>query len=133
MQRLAFFALFAVLSSCSFSHFQVAQRVVELPKDNPNTSPATADDICRQLANGDLYAKLRARFPQLTNQQLASVFFRPNVGYFSQTGKITFIITGINYQEGALAVADANSVADYLQSLVREAVSARFGSPPSPP
>lgn len=99
---------------------------MELPRDHPDTSVATADEICRQLASSDLTAKVRERFPELTDQQLRGIFFRPMSGTFSQTGKTTFILAGINYQDGTLSAAKA--IADYIHSVVREAVAARFGS-----
>jgi len=126
MQRLLILAATcAALSACSVSDSRVEQRSVELPKDHPDTSLATADKICRQLASGDLTAKVRTRFPQLTDQQMSGIFFRPMSGTFSQTGKTTFILTGINYEEGTLS--DAKAIADYIQSVVRDAVAGRFG------
>ena len=77
------------------------------------------------IASGDLTAKVRTRFPQLTDQQMRGIFFRPMSGTFSQTGKTTFILAGINYQEGTLS--DAKAIADYIQSVVRDAVAGRFG------
>ena len=127
MQRLLILvATCAVLSACSVSHSKVEQRSVELPKDHPDTSLATADEICRHLASGDLTTKVRERFPQLTDQQLNGIFFRPMSGTFSQTRKTTFILAGINYQEGTLS--DAKAIADYIHSVVRDAVARRFGS-----
>jgi len=126
MKRIALIALWSVLSSCSVSHHKVEQRVVELPKDHPDTSLATADAICRQLAQSDLTTKVRQRFPQLTDDQLRGIFFRPMSGNFAQGGPTIFILTGINYREGA--VTDVKAVADYVDSVVHEAVAARFGS-----
>jgi hypothetical protein len=124
-RRVLLVMLCGVLVAC-ISHSKVEQRVVELPKDHPDTSLATADAICRQLADSGLASKVRQRFPQLTDEQLRGIFFRPMSGTFSQTGGTTFILAGINYQEGTLA--DAKSIADYIHSVVRDAVAARFGS-----
>ena len=45
-------------------------------------------------------------------------------GDFPQGGPTTFIMTGF-YYEGALP--DAKAIADYTESIVREAVAVRFG------
>ena len=112
-------------SSCSISHGTTEQRIVELPKWHPDTSLATAQQICQQVAANGIAAKVHERFPALTDQQLRGIVLRPMSGNFPQGGQSTFIMTGF-YYEGALP--DAKVIADYVESIVREAVAARFGS-----
>src|SRR5947207_1189576 len=118
-------ATLCVFSSCSLSHGTTDQRIVELPKGHPDTSLATAQQICQQVASGGIAAKVHERFPSLTEQQLRGIVLRPMAGNFPQAGQSTFIMTGL-YYEGALP--EAKQVADYTESVVRDAVAARFGS-----
>ena len=115
----------AGLSACTVSHGTAEQRVVVLPTSNPDTSLATAQKICEQVASEGIAAKVHERFPSLTEQQLRGIILRPTSGYFSETGQSTFITTGF-YYEGS--VPDAKAVADYVESIVRAAVVARLGS-----
>jgi len=134
MQRYLIAALFAgalcVFGSCSISHGTTEQRIVELPKGHPDTSLATAQQICQQVAASRIAAKVHERFPSLTEQQLRGIVLRPMSGNFPQGGQSTFIMTGL-YYEGSLP--EAKQVADYIESEVRAAVVARLGSAgPSP-
>jgi hypothetical protein len=115
----------AALTGCSVSHGTTEQRVVELPKGHPDTSLATAQQICQQVAADGIAAKVHERFPSLTEQQLRGIVLRAMSGNFPQGGQSTFIMTGL-YYEGALP--EAKQVADYIESIVRDAVVARFGS-----
>jgi hypothetical protein len=121
----------AALASCSVSHGTSEQRVVELPKGHPDTSLATAQQICQQVASSGIAQKVHERFPSLTSQQIErGVILRAMSGNFPQGGPTTFIMTGF-YYEGTLP--DAKAIADYVESIVREAVVARLGSAgPSP-
>jgi hypothetical protein len=121
----------AALAGCSVSHGTSEQRVVELPKGHPDTSLATAQQICQQLASSGIAQKIHERFTSLTPQQIErGIILRAMSGNFPQGGPTTFIMTGF-YYEGALP--DAKAIADYTESIVREAVVARFGSAgPSP-
>jgi hypothetical protein len=131
MQRHVVLAAAAALSACSISHGTSEQRVVELPKGHADTSLATAQQICQQVASSGIAHKVHERFPSLTAQQIQrGMILRAMSGYFSQGGQSTFIMTGF-YYEGTLP--DAKAIADYVESVVREAVVARFGSAaPSP-
>src|SRR2546421_11535490 len=112
-------------TSCSISHGTTEQRIVELPKGHPDTSLATAQQICQQVAAGGIAAKVHERFPSLSEQQLRGIVLRPMSGNFPQGGQSTFIMTGL-YYEGSLP--EAKQVADYIESEVRAAVVARLGS-----
>ena len=119
-------AAFAPLSGCSVSHGTSEQRIVELPKGHPHTSLATAQQICQQVASAGIAQKVHERFPSLSSQQIdRGIILRAMSGNFPQGGPTTFIMTGF-YYEGALP--DAKAIADYVESIVREAVAARFGS-----
>jgi hypothetical protein len=118
-------AILVALPACSVSHGTTDQRIVELPKGHPDTSFATAQQICQQVAASGIAAKVHDRFPALTEQQLRGIVLRPMSGNFPQGGQSTFIMTGL-YYEGSLP--DAKAIADYIESIVREAVVARFGS-----
>jgi len=119
-------AAMVAFSGCSISHGTSEQRVVELPKGHPDTSLATAQQICQQVAASGIAAKVHERFPSLTPQQIQrGIILRAMSGYFSQTGQSTFIMTGF-YYEGSLP--DAKTIADFIESIVRDAVAVRFGS-----
>ena len=101
------------------------RRVVELPASDSRTSLATAEQICHDLIAGDFGGDVQRKFPALTQQQIQGVFLTWNEGTF-QSGKSVFIMTGINSQ-GVLP--QAKDVADYCESLVRNAVSTKFTTP----
>src|SRR5437764_1505356 len=114
MKRCIIVALAALLfQSCSISHGTTEQRIVELPKGHPDTSLATAQQICQQVAASGIAAKVHERFPALTEQQLRGIVLRAMSGYFAKEGQTTFIMTGF-YYEGS--VPDAKAIADYIKS-----------------
>ena len=102
------------------------QRVIELPAGDPNTTIATAQQICHDLIAGGFGDEIHRNFPTLTRDQVQGVFLTANEGTFSQSGHSVFILTGINYT-GSLP--EAKAVADYCESAVRKAVSAKFPAP----
>jgi hypothetical protein len=65
------------------------------------------------------------KIPSLTSQQLQGLFLTWNSGNFSGTNSI-FFLAGIRYTG---SMPEAKSVADYLQSRVKEAVATNFPSP----
>lgn len=127
-RHLLFVALLLLGMAACVERTRVEQRVVELPKGAPETSLATAEQICRELMEAGFAAKVQEGFPSLSPQQLREVFLRWNAGQF-QTGRSVFITTGISYQ-GELPIA--KEVAEYCADLVQAAVDRKFTKPVSP-
>jgi hypothetical protein len=92
---------------------------------NSNATIATAAQIGQGLIKSGLAADVQKKFPTLTSQQLQGLFLTWNTGNFSGTNSV-FFLTGIRY---AGSMPEAKSVADYLQSRVKEAVATNFPSP----
>jgi hypothetical protein len=111
------------LGGCGISHTTNERRVVELPKDHPDATLATAQKICRDLIAAGYGAEVQAKFPSLPPQQARGLYLNWNVGVFTQSGKSVFITCGINY---AGDLPQAKEVADYCQTLVKKAVDRRF-------
>ncbi len=109
------------LTGC-ITHTQGERRVIELPKGDPNTNIATAQQICSDLIAGGFANDLKQRFPNLTQAQMQGVFLSPGEGTF-QDGPTVFIMTGITYTD---SLPEAKDIADYCESAVRKAVSAKF-------
>lgn len=101
------------------------RRVVELPPGHSQSTLANAETICRELIASGYRADVQRRFPSLSPQQLQGLFLTWNEGNFSRSGHTVFIMCGINYT-GSLP--QAKEVADYCQSLVANAVAAKFPS-----
>jgi hypothetical protein len=121
--------LMAVTLSGCITSSQGERRVVELPKGDPNTNIATAQKICSDLIANGFATDLHNKFPSLTQTQMQGVFLTANEGTF-QDGPSVFILTGITYT-GSLP--DAKDIADYCESAVRKAVSAKFPQSTNPP
>jgi hypothetical protein len=127
MRTLSFWTLLAV-ATCLFGCIQkstVDQRVVELPMTNSNATIATAAQIGQGLIKSGLAADVQKKFPSLSSQQLQGLFLTWNTGNFSGTNSV-FFLTGIRYTG---SMPEAKSVADYLQSRVKEAVATNYSSP----
>ena len=119
------FSILICLSVCLSGCIQrssTAQRVVELPMGDTNATFATAAQIGQSLISSGLGPEVQKKFPNLTQQQLQGLYLTWNTGVFSGTNSV-FFLTGIRYT-GTLTNADA--VADYLQSRVKQAVAVRF-------
>ena len=112
------------LSGC-IQRSSVEQRVVELPAGSSNATLATAAQIGQALVAGGLGADVQKQFPSLTQQQLQGLYLTWNSGTFSGTNSV-FFLTGIRYT-GSLP--EAKAIADYCQSRVNQAVSAKFALP----
>jgi hypothetical protein len=121
--------LFAFTLSGCITSSQGERRVVELPKGDPETNLATAQKICADLIANGFANDLHNKFPSLTQAQMQGVFLTANEGTF-QGGSSVFILTGISYT-GSLP--EAKDIADYCESAVRKAVSARFPKSSIPP
>jgi hypothetical protein len=92
--------LIAILSTACLvgciEQWNMEQRVVELPADNPSTSLNTAAQIGQSLLNKGLAANVHKQFPTLTPQQLQGLSLTWEVGYFNGKRSV-FILTGIRY------------------------------------
>ena len=117
------------LPGCSITSTQGERRVIELPRNDPNATLATAQQICADLIANGFAADIQREFPDLTPAQMQGLFLSPNEGTF-QNGPSVFILTGISYT-GSLP--EAKAIADYCESAVRKAVAARFPAAVLPP
>ncbi len=79
---LCFASVLSLFIGCTFSQGTTEQCVVELPKGHPDTNIATAQQICQQVIASDIAARVRGRFPALTEQQLRGIILRPMSGNF---------------------------------------------------
>jgi hypothetical protein len=127
MRTLSFWTLLCA-AACLFGCIQkstVDQRVVELPMGNSNATLATAAQIGQGLIKSGLANDVQKKFPSLSTQQLQGLFLTWNTGNFSGTNSV-FFLTGIRYTG---SMSEAKSVANYLQSRIKEAVATNFPPP----
>ena len=115
------------LSGCITSS-QGERRVIELPKGDPNTNIATAQQICNDLITNGFGGDIQRKFPALTQTQMQGIFLTPGEGTF-ENGPSVFIMTGISYT-GSLP--EAKDIADFCESAVRKAVAAKFPQSANP-
>ena len=125
LSRLPAILLLATLlaSGClHITHSKVERRVIVLPAADPGATLAAAQKICEDVSGG-LDAELHQHFPKVTRQQMQGLFLNASEGASSKGGNQVAITVGINYRE---PLPDAKAIADVCESVVRDAVGARF-------
>jgi len=101
---------------------QTHQRGVDLP-DVPEATLAEAEKICRDLLAGGYRAKIQRKFPALDTEHLPGLFLTWHESNEPHRGRQVYILCGVICPA---SVTQADDVADHCQSVVRQAVAARF-------